>query len=209
MPVTDESTKSTADAAETPADAPAAGVPPTGPADGGDGHDGPDDGSPLPGAAPGRVGWPTWVRRSIIAVALVGCAVLLVWVNSRADVGTPERDRDPAIVAQFPAPGSRALRQTTVGAELKAGYDGRLTINGVAIPEAEMEGARDPAAVDPVDLAQNGLRPNNRNRVFFTPGPGKSIETFDTGSVIIQVQYFRERRATSTGRTVSWTIAVA
>jgi hypothetical protein len=91
--------------------------------------------------------------------------------------------------------------------DLKPGYDGRLTINGIAIPEAEMDGARDPRTVSAEDLAANGLRPNNRNHVGFTPGPGKIIESFDSGILRISVNYFRDRRPEN-NRTISWTATV-
>ena len=81
------------------------------------------------------------------------------------------------------------------------------TIDGVAVPEEQMEGARDPADVDPEDLAENGLRPNNRNRVYFQPGPGKVIEEFDSGLVTIELSYFKERQP-DTARTVRWQIRV-
>ena len=82
-------------------------------------------------------------------------------------------------------------------------------MNGISIPEEQMEGARDPASVDPDDLAENGLRPNNRNRVFFTPGPGKVIEEFDNGIVTITVRYFPEGLEDSSARSVTWQIRVS
>lgn len=154
-------------------------------------------------------GWPTWLRRTIIAVLLVGCAGLLVWANGFSDAGTTPKDQDPVIVSQAPPPGGTALRQTTIGAELQSGYDGRLTINGIAVPESQMEGARDPATVDPDDLKKNGLRPNNHNRVYFTPGPGKVIEKLPAGQVFVSIRYFKDRLPGGAGRAISWTFTVA
>jgi hypothetical protein len=68
-------------------------------------------------------------------------------------------------------------------------------------------GARDPSTVAPDDLAANGLRANNRNRVYFKPGPGKVIETFDQGTVDIVLRYFKEGAGTE-GGTVRWSIRV-
>lgn len=161
--------------------------------------------APVPG---GGGGWPKWLRRSLIAVVLVACAGLLVWGNRHADVGKVPKDRDPVIVAQLPPPGGRVPQQSEVGAELKQGYDGRLTINGVAIPEEQMEGARNPRTITPDDLRKNGLRPNNHNRVYFTPGPGKVFEKFGTGNLYVSVQYFRDHQSRATGRTITWTITI-
>lgn len=163
------------------------------------------------GVAPVRApsyGWPNWLRRSIITVALVFCGVLLVYTGHRAQVGKTPKDRDPVILVQTPPPGGSGLRQSTVSADLKVGYDGRLVINGLPIPEAQMDGARDPSTVAPDDLKANGLRPNNHNHVAFTPGPGKVIEKFDPGQLTISLQYFRDHQARSTGRTITWVVNV-
>ena len=159
-----------------------------------------------PGAGDPPFGWPSWLRRSIIGGALVLCAVLMVVGYNAADHGENVKDRDPTILTQFPPPGGQAVRQTTVGVDLKPGYDGRLTINGIAIPEQDMDGARDPREVSDADMKANGLRPNNHNRVYFTPGPGKVIEKFNEGTLRIAVRYFRDGQPNSGGRTVSWTV---
>jgi hypothetical protein len=112
------------------------------------------------------------------------------------------------IVAQFPAPGGRALRQTDVGAELLVGYDGRLTVNGIEIPEEDMEGAVDPSTLSEEELRQYGVRPTSRNRVVFRPGPGKVIEEFEPGEVTIVLRYFKDFRADTTSRVVTWTVNV-
>ena len=65
-----------------------------------------------------------------------------------------------------------------------------------------------PSKVDPADLAKNGVRPNNRNSVFFKPGPGKVIEEFDHGTVTIALDYFLEEQQETTSNRVTWTIRV-
>ncbi|MCB0971397.1 MAG: hypothetical protein KDA97_07765 [Acidimicrobiales bacterium] len=154
-------------------------------------------------------GWPTWLRRSVIAVALIGAFAVAAWAATKTDDASPGDGPGlgAAVIDLFPDDGAQALRQTRIGADLAPGYDGRLTIDGVAVPEEQMEGARDPADVDPEDLAENGLRPNNRNRVYFQPGPGKVIEEFDSGLVTIELSYFKERQP-DTARTVRWQIRV-
>lgn len=161
-------------------------------------------GAPAP---TGGEGWPDWLRRTVIGVVLVGALGLAVWMVSSSNSGRDEID-PVAVVSLSPNDGAIALRQTSVGADLAIGYDGRLTINGIEIPETEMEGARDPATVDPADLEANGPRANNRNSVFFKPGPGKVIESFESGTVDITLRYFQDGKAGTSGGTVRWSIRV-
>jgi hypothetical protein len=147
------------------------------------------------------------IRIVATTVALVLAAGIFAYSCSKGET-SPESTAHPAIVAQFPAPGGRALRQTDVGAELALGYDGRLTVNGIDIPEEDMEGAVDPDSLTEAELRQYGVRPTSRNRVFFRPGPGKVIEEFEPGEVTIVLRYFKDSRADTTTRVVTWTVHV-
>jgi hypothetical protein len=151
---------------------------------------------------------PDWARRTFMGVVLLAAAAFFVYASSKAETGPPGTDPDPVIISQFPGPGAKALRQTEVGVDLKPGYDGRLTINGIAIPEDQMVGAVDPKTLSADQLRRYGIRPNNRNHVFFLPGEGKAIEKLPQGQVVVSVRYFRERRPDSGGRSVSWTFTV-
>lgn len=150
----------------------------------------------------------TWVRRGVIAALLAGAVAVLVVGGRDADTDGVSTDRDPAIVSQFPMPGATALRQTEIGATLRPGYDGRLVVNGVEIPEDQMMGAIDPNSVTPEELRRFGIRPNNRNTVFFKPGPGKVITELPNGEVTVSVRYFKDRQDQARGRTVTWSFQV-
>jgi hypothetical protein len=151
--------------------------------------------------------WPAWRRRLLFGSLLAIAAVAAFLGLARADTGEGEDRGDPAIVRLTPPDGGQAPRQTTVGAELAPGFDGRISLNGIEVPEEQMEGARDPATTDPLDIEENGIRPNNRNRVFFRPGPGKVIEELQRGSVAVTVRYFPEGRPEE-AKTISWSIRV-
>ncbi len=160
-----------------------------------------------PPTAP-STGWPTWARRTVIGVALVAAFGILAWGAGFTVTGGGDENLDRAIVSLSPNDGAQVLRQSSVGAELRPGYDGRLTINGIEIPEDQMDGAIDPNSVSAAELAKYGIRPNSKNRVFFTPGPGKVIEEYDTGVLTIQLDYFEDELRESTERTVTWSIRV-
>jgi hypothetical protein len=167
------------------------------------------DHPPAPPVSIDRI--PTWARRTIITVLIGGTFLLAVWGTRASDPGAGGNLRE-AVVSLSPGEGAQAPRQTAVGADLEPGFDGRLTIvsggQTYSIPEEQMEGARDPATVDPQDLAENGIRPNNRNSVFFRPGPGKVIEEFVQGDVTITVRYFEEGLESAGSESVTWTIRV-
>lgn len=166
----------------------------------------PDPAVSAPLSAPSALA--TWGRRGVIALLLAGAVAVLVVGGRNADTEGDTTDRDPAIVSQFPMPGATALRQTEIGVTLRPGYDGRLVVNGVEIPEDQMLGAIDPNSVTPEELRRFGIRPNNRNSVFFRPGPGKVISELPNGEVTVAVRYFKDRQDQARGRTVSWTFQV-
>jgi hypothetical protein len=169
-------------------------------------HEPPALAAPAPPPPPSG-SWPDWARRSLIAVVLISALAIAVWMVGSTN-SEQNADVDKAVIVSLtPNDGAQALRQTEVGADLAIGYDGRLTINGIEIPEDQMVGARDPAIVSPKDLQANGLRANNRNQVYFKPGPGKIIEKFDQGTVDIVLRYFKESDG-SQGGTVRWSIKV-
>ena len=83
-------------------------------------------------------------------------------------------------------------------------------VNGIAIPEEQMEGALDPD--DPSNkqnIEMYGLRMNNRQRVVFRPGPGKVIEEFVQGEIQITLRYFPAGHADTESRETSWTVTVS
>src|SRR3954470_11277998 len=72
-----------------------------------------------------------------ILFAALGVAVIgiLVWITQNAVTGSDETSfSKPEYVERLiPESGTEALAQSTVGVDLKEGYDAYLVINGVAI----------------------------------------------------------------------------
>lgn len=149
-----------------------------------------------------------WVRRILVAVAIAFGAWLLVVAANRSETGLERGSSDPVVAERFPLPDAQAPTQSQVGISLQPGFEGTLYLNGVEIPEEQIDGALDPATADPADLRRHGVRPNNRNRVWFTPGPGKVFTELPTGRLLITVDYHRDRRPGVDGGTVSWMVTV-
>lgn len=154
------------------------------------------------------------VRRAVIAALLLvaaGCLVVAVKSGGGTDPADPS-DAQTAIVSFTPTPGSRVIRQSTVGVVLEQGYDGRLTINGTSIPEEEMEGAIVPGTEAYEELSprqrEKGPRPNNKEQVLYRPGPGKAVADLGTGEVQITVRYWKLSEGEQTARTFPYSIYV-
>lgn len=138
-------------------------------------------------------------------LALGAAVAFFVFATRRTVTGVDGPTSDPAVVRQVPGPGDRVLRQTEVGVELKPGYDGRIIVNGQEVPESQMQGALDPSSRTAHEF---GVRPNNRNEVFFQPGPGKMIDTFSGREVTITVRFWREADGPAKARTITWQFSI-
>lgn len=152
-------------------------------------------------------------RLGLLAVLVVAVGVLAVTFSRGEDAGPQGVGcNDMAVVACTPRPGSHVLRQAEVGVELRPGYDGRITIGNVAIPEEQMQQALDPSSPEfqrlPAEQRTLGPRPNNRNVVKFQPGPGKAVERFTTGEVRITIEFWRESEGRDSSRRFSYSVIV-
>src|SRR5699024_2287193 len=88
---------------------------------------------------------PAWIRRLIIAVALAFGVWLLVVAANRSETGLDRGGDDPVVAERFPLPDAQAPSQSQIGVTLEPGFEGSLSLNGVVIPEAQLDGALDPA----------------------------------------------------------------
>ncbi len=149
--------------------------------------------------------WPPLLRWALIVLALGAAIAFFMFATRRTVTGVDGPASDRAVVKQVPGPGDRVLRQTEVGAELRPGYDGRITVNGQEIPEDQMEGALDPNSKEAQDF---GVRPNNRNKVFFKPAPGKAIASFSGREVTITIRFWKESDGPGKARTITWQFAI-
>ncbi len=166
--------------------------------------------APAPPAQPAAPVAPTarqvWGRRLVIGLVLGVAFAIAAW-GMRGTVSGEGPSTNRVVQVRSPGPDALVLRQTEVGADLREGFDGRLVINGIAVPEDQMEGVVDPTSTE---ASQDGktpaLRPNNRRHVFFAPGPGKVLEKLPQGKVTITVNYFRDGEPGVDRGSDTWTI---
>ena len=121
-------------------------------------------------------------------------AVGMFWLAGRNGNADPEPLVTESAVEQLiPADGSPSvLRQAEIGIDLKDGWTGELSVNGVFIPEDQLR-RNEPLA-----------------QVFFTPGPGKEIEQYRTGTVVVVASIWRpiDGETREDARQVVWRFTV-
>lgn len=130
---------------------------------------------------------PRVVMSVLLALSFAG---LYVAFTLHDDSPAP-RLRPPAVTTVSPEPGSLQLRQTEIFVELAAAYTGTLSVNGVRIPEDQMQ-------------VIEGL-----NRYSFTPGPGREIEALPPGAACAAVEYHRIGDEQSPPASYRWCFSVS
>jgi len=107
----------------------------------------------------GRPEYPRWLWLLALGLLIViaGAVTVLVFVGEDSE----NTARDAAIEQFFPTEGDKIFQQEPVGLDLASGFDASLSLNGVAIPEDQLDKTA-------------GL-----NLVLFTPGPGKEVEQYN------------------------------
>ena len=129
---------------------------------------------------------PRVVMSLLLAVAAAG-----MYVAFTLHEETPSSQTRPgAVRVVSPAPGSLEVRQTTVFYELASAYDGTLRISGVEVPE------------DQLDVIE-GL-----NRISFTPGAGKEIESLEPGSQVVTAIFWPRAVGRRAAVTYTWRFRV-
>jgi hypothetical protein len=101
-----------------------------------------------------------------------------------------------------PGCGDRILRQSEVGADLKAGLQGTLTIDGIVLPTFDVNAAT-PTDADRLKAQYD----QGTGTILFTPRPGALIEQFTAGQHTIVVTYGPVDQPDSL-RSFSWTFDV-
>lgn len=151
--------------------------------------------SPIPRVPqPGCSGHTGGVLESIVlrrvllaAAALMGVgAILLALVLADTDDNDVTVTGNPAVDELIPPRNSEVLSQETVGVDLAIGYDARLNINGVDIPQDQIRHLP------------------NLNRFTFRPDQGKVIERLQPEQNCVQVTYWRQAVGPADANTISW-----
>ena len=135
------------------------------------------------------------MRYRLVVGALLLVAVGLVWWAGTLRGEPPEPQLlDAAVEQVIPPDGSPGVvRQARIGIDLAPGWTGVLQINGIEVPEDQLD------------------RNEPLNQVFYTPGEGKEIERLSAGPVVVNALIWRSGfgETRENARTVTWRFRVA
>ncbi|HUF33505.1 MAG TPA: hypothetical protein VMN58_09895 [Acidimicrobiales bacterium] len=133
-------------------------------------------------------------RRVVTFLLLSLAAAGFVFAGTQKRVETPVSVRDSAVEHVIPADGSPvAVRQARIGVDLTHPHTAVLIINGIEIPEDQLD------------------RNEPLNQVFFQPGAGKVIEELQAGPVTVTAVIWNPVEGTreQDGRPFTWSFGVA
>lgn len=126
------------------------------------------------------------VRRLVVALAIAGAVVALFFALALYEE-SPELPLRPAAIRFIsPEPGTLGVRQGTVFYELGDQYTGTLRLDSVTIP------------MDQLDVI-SGL-----NRISFTPGAGKDVETLEPGAHTATAVFWPLGKGRAEARSYTW-----
>ncbi|MBW3615699.1 MAG: hypothetical protein KY439_10390 [Actinobacteria bacterium] len=122
----------------------------------------------------------------------LGVAAFLLVLGFQSKSEEPVAVRRVGLVRVFPEPETVAVRQGSVGAELSFGYEGRLRIDRVDIPDDQLD------------------RISGINRLSFTPGADKEIPDLAEGRHCATVIFWAAATGPdSAGRPYTWCFTAA
>jgi hypothetical protein len=136
----------------------------------------------------GKPEYPRWLW--LVGLAVV--AVIAVAIGALVVLGEDSDNdaRDAAIEQFIPTDGDQIVQQEPVGIDLAPGYDGTLALNGVAIPEDQLN--KVPAL----------------NLVQFVPGEGKEVEQYLQGRNCVVATFWLSKDGPGQATSRSWCFSV-
>ena len=119
-----------------------------------------------------------------LVLAIAAAAMYVAFVSSKDP--EPRRANPQAIVAFEPAEDTIALRQSRIFVKLQPGYVASLIIEGVEIPEAQLDHLE------------------GSNSVGYTPGEGTVTGEFKPGEQCATVAYWRPEATRASAESHTW-----
>ena len=139
----------------------------------------------------------------VIAVGLV----LIGFALLRAVTGDEAAHLPAAIEEVSPPPSAiQVPQQSQVVADLEAGYEGRLLIDGVELPTIRLDelGSVDVKPGEQIDVPPGVLYEPGNATLTYTPAEDAPIERFAPGGHTVTVVYWLSEEGPGRARSFSW-----
>jgi hypothetical protein len=154
----------------------------------------------------------SWFRRLdkklLLASAAIAIGLVMIgFAVSRAVTGGEAAHLPSAIQEISPAfDAIQVPQQTTVVADLADGYEGRLTIDDVALPTVRQDqlGNIDVEPGEQIKVPPGVIFEPGNATLSFTPGDEQDIKNFDAGRHTVVVVYWRTIYGEETARSYTW-----
>lgn len=147
----------------------------------------------------------------LISLALAIGFVLIALGVLRSVTGDEVTDLPDAIEEIAPTPDAeQVLQQTNVVVDLAEGYEGELTVDGVALETIRLDQLA-PLDAEPgqqVEVPPGAIFEPGNGTLSFRPGEGTGIDSFDPGSHNVVVMYWRTAEGRDAARSYGWTFVV-
>ena len=131
------------------------------------------------------------LRRALSVLVVLAALGGIVYACSEVDTD----DGDAVVTGEsspievfVPEEGSEILRQERFGVDLRAGFTGALQLNGIEIPEDQ---------VDDDTLASTG-------ELYFTPGEDRAVERYEAGQNCATAVVWGVEESRADARPYSW-----
>jgi hypothetical protein len=130
--------------------------------------------------------------RILVVLAVLAGLAGIVYAFSLVETGDGSDDvavsESGPIERLIPARGSEILAQEAIGVDLRPGWTGVLVVNGIEIPEDQL---------DTANLASLG-------QILYTTGEGKAVEAFAAGENCATAITWRADESRANSRTTTW-----
>ena len=150
-------------------------------------------------------------RKLLVASLVIALGLVLIgFALLRAVTGDEAADLPAAVEEVTPTPSAiQVPQQSQVVADLKAGYEGRMVIDGVQLPTIRLDqiGSVNAEPGEQIDVPPGVVYEPGNATLTFTPGESQPIESFDSGTHTVTVIYWLSEQGPSRARSFSWSFA--
>ena len=149
-------------------------------------------------------------KQNLLISAGVALGLTIMILGFQAGITGRDAQRLPASIEQMkPGPGDQVLQQSQIFVDFVAGYEAKLTVNGIELETTRLdELTSQGSGLEPgqqVEIPPTAIYDPGNFTISFTPQPGAPIELFAQGEHEAIVTYWKIEDGPNKSRTFKWT----